>query len=313
MRTRGELERDFLLADRAAVEELLGQLSEADALTRIGLESRLEELNQEIAGSEAVDCEPTASVALFFGGDPVVANRGIESRFGGKAVTTFQDLVSKVLASRAGGLSGHGVVPNQRSSKLHTTNVLRGSFGFLLEESEPQGTIFETSLKGAVGTTCRLLKAFAERDESQFDAEVEVLDQRILDTARGFFALMKQNRATLRIVTEDHETDFGREDVERGAERAQSVEIEERQDEVEGQLLGVLPHAHRFEFVASGDGRTIKGRVDRGLSAEQLAQFNRRFVNEDSVATFQVKRLRRRNSDAKEVFWLLAIGKADQG
>lgn len=161
--------------------------------------------------------------------------------------------------------------------------------------------------------TCRLLKAFTERDESQFDADVEVLDQRVLDTARGFFGLMNEGRATLRVVTEDDETDLEREDLERGAERAQSLEIAGRLVEFEGQLLGVLPHAHRFEFVTSSDGRTIKGLVDRSLSAEQLAQFNRRLVNEDSVAEFQLNRVRRRNSDAKEVFRLVAIGKAGQG
>ena len=64
-------------------------------------------------------------------------------------------------------------------------------------------------------------------EESRFDREVGAIDQRILDTARGFFSLMNQGRAALRIVTQDHETSFGRDDAARGAERSQSVETGE--------------------------------------------------------------------------------------
>ena len=81
-----KLERDFILADHATVEDLLSQLGEEDVMTRFGLEGRLDELKKKIAALEDTEDEPTASAALFFGGRPVVGSRGIECEFGGEAV-----------------------------------------------------------------------------------------------------------------------------------------------------------------------------------------------------------------------------------
>src|SRR6516165_2720006 len=124
-----KLERDFAHADIAAVSSLLGQLSEEDVMVRFGLEARLQELRKTLADLEAVKDEPTASAALFFGGQPVIGSKGIESEFAGAAVTKFQDLVAKVLAQQAGGLGLRGIVPNKGASTLHITNIVRGSFG----------------------------------------------------------------------------------------------------------------------------------------------------------------------------------------
>ena len=156
-------------------------------MTRFGLEARLDELRKTLAELEAAKDEPTASAALFFGGKPVVGSQGIESEFSGAAVTKFQDLVAKVLAQQTGGLGLRGTVPNKAASTLHITNIVRGSFGFLMEEVNPQQQIVDTSLKGAVKQATVLLDAFGEPDEEQFRSAVEVIDERVLDTAREFF------------------------------------------------------------------------------------------------------------------------------
>jgi hypothetical protein len=85
-----KLERDFATADIAAVNGVLAQLGDEDVMTRFGLEARLEELQQSLAALGDADEEPTAAAALFFGGEPVLGARGIESEFGGTAVTKFQ-------------------------------------------------------------------------------------------------------------------------------------------------------------------------------------------------------------------------------
>ena len=106
-----KLERDFARADIAAVSSLLDQLGDEDVMARFGLEARLQELQTAIAQLGDEPEEPTASAALFFGGRPVLGSRGIESEFGGAAITKFQDLVAKVLAHETGGLGMRGVVP----------------------------------------------------------------------------------------------------------------------------------------------------------------------------------------------------------
>jgi hypothetical protein len=79
-----------------------------------------------------------------------------------------------------------------RANSLHITNIVRGSFGFLLEEVQPQLQIVDSSLKTAVDEATRLLKAFGEDDEEQFRTAVEEIDQRVLATTREFFDLMRK-------------------------------------------------------------------------------------------------------------------------
>jgi hypothetical protein len=297
-----KLERDFAHADIAAVSSLLGQLSEEDVMVRFGLEARLQELRKTLADLEAVKDEPTASAALFFGGRPVIGSKGIESEFAGAAVTKFQDLVAKVLAQQAGGLGLRGIVPNKGASTLHITNIVRGSFGFLMEEVQPRQQIIDTSLKDAVKQATSLLDAFGEPDEEQFSSAVEAIDERVLGTAREFFDLMRQNGATLRLVTDETERSFGIEAVDRAVERATSTIVEDSTETLRGELAGVLPEAHQFEFKAAG--RLIKGKVDRKYSIEQLTDFNKKWVGVDAVALVDVKRVLRKGHLVRETFLL---------
>ncbi|MGO4724010.1 MULTISPECIES: hypothetical protein [unclassified Inquilinus] len=306
-----KLERDFAHADIAAVTSLLAQLSDEDVMTRFGLESRLEELRRTVAELDQTRDEPTASAALFFGGRPVIGARGIESEFGGAAVSMFQDLVAKVLAHEAGSLGQRGIVPNKGASTLHITNIVRGSFGFLLEEVQSQQQIIETPLKAAVEETTRLLDAFGEPDEEQFQTAVETIDQRVLGTAREFFDLMRQGGATLRLVAGERDKSFGPDAVARAAERATSTTVEDSEEIIPGQLSGVLPDAHQFEFRTGSDRGTIRGKVDRTLSADQLLRFNRDLVNVDASARTHVKRVLRNGAIVRESFTLLALESVD--
>ncbi|MCI3132879.1 hypothetical protein [Phenylobacterium aquaticum] len=311
MASNRKLERDFAYADRSAVTGLLAQLTDEDVMTRIGLEARLEELQQTIASLADEVETPTASAMLFFGGRPVLGSRGIESEFAGSAVTKFQDIVAKMLAHETGGLGQRGIVPNKSAATLHITNIVRGSFGFLLEEIEAQPGLFDTQLKTAVDDATRLLDAFGEPDEEEFRSAVETIDQRLLGTAREFFELMRQNGATLRLVAGDLDRSFGAEAVTRAAERATSTTVEDAEEVLEGQLAGMLPEAHQFEF-RTADFGTIRGRVDRALRADQLAQLNKDLVNVDAKAVMRVRRILHDAVVVRESHTLVSLEKTDE-
>ncbi|OYZ12931.1 MAG: hypothetical protein B7Y35_15680 [Sphingomonadales bacterium 28-64-96] len=307
-----KLERDFAHADIAAVNGLLAQLSDEDVMTRFGLESRLEELQQSLTALHAEEDEPMAAAALFFGGQPVIGSRGIESEFGGAAITKFQDLIAKVLAHESGSLGQRGVVPNKGASTLHITNIVRGSFGFMLEEVSPQHQIVGTPLKAAVDEATRLLDAFGEPDEEQFRSAVETIDQRVLGTAREFFDLIRQGGATLRVVAGNRDKSFGAEAVARAADRATSTLVQDDEEVIAGQLAGVLPDAHQFEFRAGEVRGTLRGAVDRTIPADQLGRFNRDLVNVPSSARFRVKRVLRNDVVVRETYTLLSLDRATE-
>jgi len=298
--------RDQHAAEFAAVTALLDQLTASDIITRMGLEARRDEIAAALAEMTEEPEIPTASAALFFGGKPVAGSRGIESEFGGNAVTKFQDLVAKLMADEAGALGQRGIVPNKSAATLHITNVVRGSFGFLLEEVEPQGQVLETSLKVAVDNAAQLLSAFGETSEDKFRAAVEQIDQRVLTTAQEFFSLMRTSGATFRLLAGDEDRSFGPEAVSRAAERASSTSVTETTEQVEGQLGGVLPDAHQFEFCSATRG-PLKGSIDRSIPTADLAEMNRALVNVDAVATLKVRRVLRDGEVARESFTLLRL------
>lgn len=304
-----KLERDFAHADIAAVSSLVAQLGDEDVMARFGLESRLQRLRAAAAKLDETPEAPTASAALFFGGRPVLGQNGIEAEFGAAAVANFQDLVAKVMADETNGLGLRGVVPNKAASVLHITNIVRGSFGFLLEEARPQHDLIDTTLKTAVDKATRLLDAFGEADEEQFRSAVEKIDQRVLAKARDFFDLMRKAGATLRLVAGNADHSFGAEAVVRAAERAATTNVEDSEELLRGQLAGVLPDAHEFEFRASVERGTIRGRVDRTLSPGELSRFNHELLEVDVTARMRVKRVLRNGTVAREGFTLVGLEK----
>ena len=301
-----KIERDQHAAEFAAVTALLDQLTASDIITRMGLEARRDEIAAALADMAEEPETPTASAALFFGGKPVAGSRGIESEFGGNAVTKFQDLVAKLMADEAGALGQRGIVPNKSAATLHITNVVRGSFGFLLEEVEPQGQVLDTSLKAAVDNAAQLLSAFGETSEDKFRAAVEQIDQRVLTTAQEFFSLMRTSGATFRLLAGDEDRSFGPEAVSRAAERASSTSVTETEERIEGQLGGVLPDAHQFEFRSESRG-PLKGGVDRSIPSSDLAELNRTLVNVAAVAVVKVRRVLRDGETVRESFTLLRL------
>ena len=301
------MRRDHTAADLATVEGMLAHTTSGDVLTRLSLESRIAELRSELADIPTEE-EQLASAAIFFGGMPVVGSMGIESEFGGKAVAMLQDLVAKQFAHDAGGIGQRGVVPDKAGARLHVTDVLRGSFGFLLEELQPQGELVDTSLKEALGHVGELMGAFAAASEEDFETAVEASDERVLSAAREFFSLMRREGATLRMVAGEVERSFDDVAVERAAERAKVTAIQDKEESIAGQLIGVLPKSHQFEFHAMPPRDTvIRGKIHKTLTFADAAQLIGNWFNKDATAIVDVRQVRRDGVMVRESFTLKAI------
>jgi hypothetical protein len=298
-----KLEKDFLAADLSAVETMLGQLAEDDFLTRMSLEERRDELQSEL-GEVQEDERPVAAAALFFGGNPVVGCQGIESEFGGKAISTFQDLVAKQFALDSGRLGQRGVVQNKAATRLHVTNIVRGSFGFLLEDLDAQVSMIESSLSESVDHVSKLMAAFGEVDEEQFEEAVENVDERVLATTRDFFSLMQTDGATFRLVVGDSDRSFNSASIERAASRAASTDVEDVDDEILGNFAGALPDGHLFEMRVLDARGVIRGKVDASIPPNSLEMWNRDYVGKSTRAKVTVRRVLKENEVVRENFTL---------
>jgi hypothetical protein len=255
------LERQALLADQQAVRDLLARLPESDPLGRMSLEARLRDIEAQLAKLEATP-DTVGSVALIFGGAPVQGSRSIAADFSTRAIHEFQDLVAKRLATEESGkLGSRGPIPLRSVVNLGITDLLRGSIGFVLEETGPNHELAPTNLKKAIDDVARMVAATAAESAEEFEGTLEAFDERLLVSLRDFFRTLDEKRATLRIVESEREVQLDAPAVHRGRERIDALQItEEESDTVIGELLGLLPGSRRFELKLS-NGEVIKGGV----------------------------------------------------
>jgi hypothetical protein len=302
-----KFERDLAAADVAAVDELLGKLSNRSILGRRGLEERRRELTERLAQLEQHPGKQ-ASVALYFSGDPVVGAVGIEGEFAGRAISKYQDVVSKVMAVReVGNLAARGVVPGRREAALHITNTLHGSFGFLLRELRDQEPLLDTPLKAAVDDTNRLMASLAADDDEKFAEALDSTDKRVFTTVGEFFQLLRDSTASIRIVAGDADRRFDPDVVARAAERARATQMDDFETEIVGELRGVLPQAHRFEFYIHDDGTTVQGAVSSEISTELLRELYRQLADRRSRARVRIKQITRPGKEPRKSYTLLAV------
>lgn len=261
------LELNSLNADLAAVEALLALRSEdSDPVGWLQFSSRKINLMNELAKLEEQP-DNKASVALFFGGRPVIGSRGIHADFAGKVLETFQDMVAKRSATIETGspLGERGRIPGRSNAQLIVTEVAHGSFGFVLEEATQDADLIETPLKHIVEEVSDLIYRLSQEDDEGFESVVETLDDRLLASIKDFFKILDEGGATFKLVEGKKEFILQRDDVERGRIRADTMEINEKEKEITGMFF-MLPDSRKFEVSPADGGSVYKG----SISAECL-------------------------------------------
>ncbi|WHZ17461.1 MAG: hypothetical protein OJF52_004313 [Nitrospira sp.] len=265
-----KIKLDGLEAELSTVNALLAKAAEAgDFVGKLQFSKRKQVLETDI---EAIShtSEKLASVALLFGGVPVLGSRGISADFAGNALENFQDLVAKTFAkSEWGSLAERGPIPLRDSSHLMITEVARGSFGFVLNELSEQTEIADTALKLQVEEVATLLQRTASPNELDFEEAAESLDSRVLTALKNFFVTLDSNGATLRVVEDVADFTLDEAAIHRGRRRTEATQIQENDLTITGTLTGVLPDHRKFEAKAE-DNRTVYGTV----SKEGIKQFD---------------------------------------
>ena len=262
-----QLERQFLQADLAQVRELLAASElHDDPIAQFQYGQRVERLERELAAlSRTIEAAP-AGVALFFGGRPVVGSHGIKA-----AVGKFQKLVSqRYAAAEVGPLASRGRVPMSDETQFLVTDVVRGSFGFVLQATEPGDS--DTVLRQVVDEVADTLSRMAAPDDALFDEAAAGVDNRQLGTLKEFFKLLDDEGASIRLVEGDRDFELTNQAVQRARHRTEALVIEDREQTMAGEVIGWAEYAHRFELRLHDDRSVVvMGSVSRG-AMERLEQ-----------------------------------------
>lgn len=309
-----KLRLDGLQADLASLDALLQSAREMDdPVGEYQIEKRKSAIEAELKALTAAQ-ERKASVALFFGGKPVLGSRGISADFAGHMLEYFQDLVSRAFASNElGSLGERGPIPKRQATDLMVTQLTRGSFGFVLDELSDQAELEGTALKAMVEEVVTIVEKVASSNEIDFEEVAEQLDPRMLISLKDFFMTLDAAEATVRLVDDVADISLDQPAVHRARLRIEATSIDEADLLIEGVLVGFLPEHRKFE-IQVGQNLTLYGSVSKE-AAEQYAQLVARGENPERQ-TWQV-RIRQRtvtplNRPPREVNRLLEfVGRAN--
>lgn len=302
-----KLRLDGLRADRAAVHVLLFEAEQiGDPVGKLQYEYRLKQIEAEIRDLEGTP-EHCASVALFFGGNPVLGSRGILADFAGSALSQFQQIVTKRFASaELGSLGTRGPVPLSDNTHLMITEIARGSFGFVLDEFSDQQSMCNTALKMVVNEVTDVVYHTAAPDDAAFEEVAEKLDQRSLIALKDFFVTLDTSNATVRIVEEDRDFLLDSPAVHRGRLRTEATTIDEKNDDVIGELLGFLPEHRRYEL-RKQSGEVISGAATKQATEQYISALHSPQGASGKVwrTKMSIRTIQRRNRAPKVVYTLL--------
>lgn len=257
------LKASSLLADLAATQALLDSKEKSsDPIGWFQLSKRRDQLSHLVEQLKNQH-DTHASVALFFGGSPVIGSKGIQATFAGKALEIYQDMLAKRVArlGRGEDLPDRGRVPGRANASLMVTEIARGSFGFVLEEPKSNADLIDSALKKAIEEVSNLLHSISVKDLDDMEDEAEILDQRLLLSVRDFFRLLDDSGATIRIMADHRHINLTRDQVVAGRSRIDSLKWSEQVKTLKGKLF-IIPDSQRFDLEPLDGGETIRGKVN---------------------------------------------------
>ena len=308
-----KLDRDRLAAEAATLDSLLASLPANDYLARIGLNSRRNEVGRKLETLTHVE-ERRAKIALYFGGEPVIGSVGLQAAFATKAVGEFQDLISKVWGTADGAqLATAAAIPSGAASQLHITNLVHGSFGFLLEELDEQGEpLFESALSKTADQVAEYIASFAGENDARFSEVIEEMNPKVFRSLREFFGSIYKGKATFRLVEGIRDERFDRPAVERAWQRAEASNVDEDRIQLQGRLLGVIPIGRRFEFEPDEGTSIIEGKVGHKFSQSYLERINdEKFAGRRWKILFQKRVVTKAGRQPAENYTLLDFDEID--
>jgi len=257
-----------LQAEHSALEKLLAELPDGREIERLGLEARKREIEESLAAQPA-PCREPLRARLTFRGRPIVGSHGIFAEFGAVVVGAFSEAVAALGASQIGPLGARGILPGRDEFRLLITGTAAGSFGFQFEEAPADNlTLFpkDSPLEPAIDQAKAIMKASLGTDDELTEALADT-DPRAIDAIRKFLETMTKNEAVCALEFKGDVFRFADvEQVRRSMARLEQDNIHEKDEDLAGAFLGVLPHRRTFEFKLADTTEVISGRVGKDVA-----------------------------------------------
>ncbi|RAZ81940.1 hypothetical protein [Cereibacter johrii] len=280
--------KDALLSEIGEVKAILERIPSENVIDRFGLESRLAELEAELAQLPDRIQEPER-LSLTFRGEPVRGSSAISADFAGSASSAFVDAFSAIIAGLKGHLKYSGPIPDKVSVPLMITGVATGSFGFEMELPNLQGEFFEerVSAGDAVEILRELLRVSAKGTDDDISDIVEEIHPRAVRKVADFLSEVSKKGAWCGLEFRDSYFKYSSlDELKKSEKRLRKENISETEETYFGEFQGFLPQGRNFEFVVSDHSGIIRGRL--GPDIEDPDVLNREWLHRPTRVKFNV-------------------------
>lgn len=305
-----QLERQYLQANLSQVQALLADCTaDEDPIGHHQYSQLVEKFETQLMAMPDVIAQAPAGVALFFGGRPVVGSHGIHADFSSRALDSFQKIVSqRYAAEELGPLATRGRVPLKHNTHLLITDIVRGSFGFVLQAAAPSNAAeaADTSLKTVVDKVASTISRLAAQDDMLFDEAVAEIDERQKSTLSEFFKLLDTEGATMRLVEGERDFELNLASVQRARRRVEQLQITDQTKEFFGQIAGWTDVSAKFELRLHNSHEVIQGNVSTD-ALERVATEGLEPYHKHVRASMKVREVKARNRATKTAYTLLSL------
>jgi hypothetical protein len=251
-------------AEIAFLKRHLADLPDRARVTRMSTKSRIGNLEMLLADLQTV--APVKRLRLTFRGRPVVGSHGIFASFGAGSLDRFSRAIALLAAGQSGELGARGPIPDRGASELLVVGATVGSFGFELEEYQPNdpAPTLESGIPSSVAVAmeqAQALLAGAAGTDDELAEAASGIDPRGRRAVQEFLAHVAGQEGVCAIEYGDHTVRFADvAQVHRAAERL-GESVRQTDEELVGAFLGVLPIRRAFEFREAATEVVIAGKL----------------------------------------------------
>ncbi|ATG16312.1 TPA: hypothetical protein ACS727_003798 [Providencia alcalifaciens] len=240
----------YVLSERSQVMSMLKSIDEKNVISRMSLEYRLSQLDDEIKNAN-INMHSPAKAVITFKGDPVLGTVGISSAFGAKILKAFNSAITHMSTSLM------PVTAVQKIEPMIITGTAKGSFGFVLEEPSREGVLDfdEKSITScSLEKTYKILSSAINGDDELLANELEAIDENSIKKIREFIDILVKEKTIFTIKNSDFSL------VVRNPQQLETISYKLSVDNIKEEIktldvtfTGVLPNKRRCEFKLFSD------------------------------------------------------------
>ncbi|HCD1106423.1 TPA: hypothetical protein U2R10_003921 [Proteus mirabilis] len=245
----------YVLSERSQVMSMLKSIDEKNVISRMSLEYRLSQLDDEIKNAN-INMHSPAKAVITFKGDPVLGTVGISSAFGAKILKAFNSAITQVSTSLM------PVTAVQKIEPMIITGTAKGSFGFVLEEPSREGILDfdEKSITScSLEKTYKILSSAISNDDELLANELEAIDENSIKKIREFIDILVKEKTIFTIKNSDFSL------VVRNPQQLETISYKLSVDNIKEEIktldvkfTGVLPNKRRCEFKLISDDTDVE-------------------------------------------------------